>query len=155
MDVHGLVAFARRLAEAESLSRAVGVDLGDLASLAKELLPDWYDSWLPDEREELRQTRLHTLEGVARVLSNSGRHADAIQAALAAIRLEPLRGAPIAPSSRFIWPKATDRGRHPGLTAIRAVRDNRGLVCLAGFEPATRCLEGAAQLSDVIVCLRR
>jgi DNA-binding SARP family transcriptional activator len=54
-------------------------------------LPDWYDDWLQDEREELRQTRLHTLENLAMRLSASGRHADAIQAALAAIRLEPLR----------------------------------------------------------------
>src|SRR5262249_37005908 len=60
-------------------------------SLVGDLLPDWYDDWLRDEREELRQTRLHALESLARVLSQSGHHADAIQAALAAIRLEPLR----------------------------------------------------------------
>ena len=29
------------------------------------------------------------------------------------------------------------------------------LVRLAGFEPATRCLEDAAQLSDVVACLRK
>jgi DNA-binding SARP family transcriptional activator len=62
-----------------------------LADFASDLLPDWYDDWLHDEREGLRQTRLHALESLARGLSASGRHADAIQAALAAIRLEPLR----------------------------------------------------------------
>ena len=67
------------------------MDSVGLANLAGELLPDWYDDWLQDEREELRQTRLHALESLARALSESGRHADAIQAALAAIRLEPLR----------------------------------------------------------------
>ena len=29
------------------------------------------------------------------------------------------------------------------------------LVRLAGFEPATRCLEDAAQVSDVVVYLRK
>jgi DNA-binding SARP family transcriptional activator len=62
-----------------------------MASLVGDLLPDWNDEWLQDEREELRQTRLHALESLARLLSACGRHADAIQTALAAIRLEPLR----------------------------------------------------------------
>jgi DNA-binding SARP family transcriptional activator len=91
VDVHNLAAFARRLTESEALAKAVSVDSVRLANLTEDLLPDWYDDWLQDEREGLRQTRLHALESFARVLSNSGRHADAIQAALAAIRLEPLR----------------------------------------------------------------
>ncbi len=91
VDVRNLVAFASRLNEAEVRSQAVDVNSMVLASLVGDLLPDWYDDWLQDEREELRQIRLHTLESLARVLSKSGRHADAVQAALAAIRLEPLR----------------------------------------------------------------
>jgi len=91
VDVRNVVALARRLTEAETLSKAVDINSADLASLVGDLLPDWYDDWLQDEREELRQTRLHALESLARVLSKSGHHADAIQAALAAIRLEPLR----------------------------------------------------------------
>ena len=91
VDVRNLVAFARRLTEAERLSKTVDLDSVDQASLVGDLLPDWYDDWLHDEREGLRQTRLHALESLARALSTSGRHADAIQAALAAIRLEPLR----------------------------------------------------------------
>jgi len=62
-----------------------------MAELVGDLLPDWYDDWLQDEREGLRQTQLHALESLARRLSESGSHADAVQAALAAIRLEPLR----------------------------------------------------------------
>lgn len=90
VDVRNLVAFARRL---ERPGSALGVDLDSvsLLDLAGDLLPDWYDDWLQEEREGLRQTRLHALESLARGLSASGRHADAIQAALAAIRLEPLR----------------------------------------------------------------
>jgi len=91
VDVHNLVVFAQRLTQAERTSEVIDLDSVDVANLASELLPDWCDDWLQDEREGLRQTRLHAMESLARQLSASGRHADAIQAALAAIRLEPLR----------------------------------------------------------------
>lgn len=91
VDVHKLAAFARRLNQPETAHDTADLDSMPLASLVGDLLPDWYDDWLQDEREELRQTRLHALESLARQLSACGRHADAIQAALATIRLEPLR----------------------------------------------------------------
>lgn len=91
VDVRDLIAFARRLAETEDLPGLVDLDSVSLADLVGDLLPDWYDDWLQDEREGLRQTRLHALESLARGLSAASRHADAIQAALAAIQLEPLR----------------------------------------------------------------
>lgn len=87
VDVRNLVAFARRLTRTDVLD----LDSVEAADLAGDLLPDWYDDWVSEEREGLRQIRLHALENLARRLSASGRHADAIQAALVAIRLEPLR----------------------------------------------------------------
>ena len=64
-----------------------------LASLrnAGELLPDWYDDWILIERERLRQLRLYALEEVCRRCSADGRHAEAAEAGLAAVRSEPLR----------------------------------------------------------------
>lgn len=56
-----------------------------------ELLPDWYDDWLPPHRERWRQTRLHSLESLARRMARAGRFAVAVDAALAAVRAEPLR----------------------------------------------------------------
>lgn len=91
VDVRNLTVFARCLSQAGTASANVDLDSVSLAELVGDLLPDWYDDWLQDEREGLRQTRLHALESLARELSAAGRHADAIQAALAAIRLEPLR----------------------------------------------------------------
>lgn len=91
VDVRNVMAFARRLNRTGAAVRAVDLDSVGLADLISDLLPDWYDDWLQDEREGLRQTRLHALESLARGLSASGRHADAVQAALAALRLEPLR----------------------------------------------------------------
>jgi DNA-binding SARP family transcriptional activator len=91
VDVRNLAAFARRLNQVGTAPKAVDLDSVHLTDLVGDLLPDWYDDWVQDEREGLRQIRLHALESLARGLSASGRHADAIQAALAAIRLEPLR----------------------------------------------------------------
>jgi DNA-binding SARP family transcriptional activator len=91
VDVRNLAALARRLNQAGALPQTIDLDSVRLADLVGDLLPDWYDDWLCDERENLRQTRLHALESLARELSASGRHPEAIQAALAAIHLEPLR----------------------------------------------------------------
>ena len=56
-----------------------------------ELLPGWYDDWLLLERERVRQLRLHALEAVAGVLADEGAYALAVEAALAAVRADPLR----------------------------------------------------------------
>jgi DNA-binding SARP family transcriptional activator len=91
VDVRRLVAFTQHLHAPASSSGEIDLDSVGLSELCGELLPDWYEEWLVDEREGLRQIRLHTLEKLSAMLSEAGRHSDAIQAALAAIRLEPLR----------------------------------------------------------------
>jgi DNA-binding SARP family transcriptional activator len=61
------------------------------ALLTADLLPEWYDEWLVAERERLRQVRLHTLEMWCRELIAQSRAADALDLALRAIAVEPLR----------------------------------------------------------------
>ena len=56
-----------------------------------ELLPGWYDDWTTLERERLRQRVLHALEALSREFRRRGRHAEAVEAALAAVNSEPLR----------------------------------------------------------------
>ncbi|KAB1942900.1 SARP family transcriptional regulator [Micromonospora sp. ALFpr18c] len=56
-----------------------------------ELLPGWYDDWVLTERERLRQTRLYALEALAERLTAQGRYSEAVQVALTAVQLEPLR----------------------------------------------------------------
>jgi DNA-binding SARP family transcriptional activator len=77
----------------DSAAMGTMASLGEISrsDLSLDLLPDWYDDWLVDDREGVRQLRLHALERMADELSMSGHHAEAIQAALAAVRLEPLR----------------------------------------------------------------
>ena len=88
VDVHELSRLAALLLDRESEVpnaelRRVGL-LGDL-------LPGWYDDWVLIERERIRQIRLHALEALSERLTEAGRYAQAIQAAMAAVAGEPLR----------------------------------------------------------------
>lgn len=64
---------------------------GGSSALEEELVPDWYDEWVQDERERYRQLRLHALEAMAERLAAAGRWGDAVLAALAALSSDPLR----------------------------------------------------------------
>lgn len=55
------------------------------------LLPDWYDDWLTIEREKIRQYTLRALEVRARAALDTGQPYDAIQVALTAMAMDPLR----------------------------------------------------------------
>lgn len=88
VDLIRVVDNAKRL-----ISRAPDVDVedADVDELAAELLPDWDDEWLRDERERLRQLRVHALEALCTRLGSGGRGAEAVCAGQAAVSAEPLR----------------------------------------------------------------
>ncbi|KGN39941.1 AfsR/SARP family transcriptional regulator [Knoellia aerolata] len=65
--------------------------LPDWGEDALDLLPGWYDEWIIFERERLRQRVLHALDSLSTHLTKAGRFAEAIDAALLAVRVEPLR----------------------------------------------------------------
>ena len=74
-------------------SRGGRLDVDEVARLAgaKVLLPDWYDDWVVIERERLRQLCLHALEQLSADAREQGRYAQATEAGLGAVALEPLR----------------------------------------------------------------
>lgn len=82
VDVHTLLA----LEPGEHLHES---PLGSSASL--ELLPDWSEDWVTIERERLRHLELQVLDERVSALLGSGRVVEALDTALRAIRLEPLR----------------------------------------------------------------
>jgi len=88
VDVEELVEDVRRLDAGELPPRLRTLPRylldGDLAA-------GCYDEWVLLERERVRQLRLHALEGLALALAEEGRFALALEAALAAVRAEPLR----------------------------------------------------------------
>jgi DNA-binding SARP family transcriptional activator len=63
----------------------------DVNREALDLLPGWYDEWVIFERERLRQRLLHAMEILAGRLISSGLFADAVDVAVAAVCVEPLR----------------------------------------------------------------
>ncbi|WP_298942587.1 BTAD domain-containing putative transcriptional regulator [uncultured Microbacterium sp.] len=60
-------------------------------STIAELLPGWYDEWVIFERERIRQRMLHALEVLSCTLRRAGRYGEAIDAAVDAVAVEPLR----------------------------------------------------------------
>jgi two-component SAPR family response regulator len=62
-----------------------------LETLSRELLPGWCDEWLMIERERWDQARLHALEALARRLLTARLHLPALEVALAAAAIEPMR----------------------------------------------------------------
>jgi len=88
VDVREFTAWATRVLDPAAGPECLVVP--DVA-LDAELLPGWYDDWVLLQRERLRQLRLHALEVLAEKLSRAGRHGEAIDVALAAVRGEPLR----------------------------------------------------------------
>jgi DNA-binding SARP family transcriptional activator len=86
VDVSTFIAVARRVLGGGEPAEP----LPPLAAMG-ELLPGWYEDWVLFERERLRQLHMHALEALSTRLTRTGRYAEAIEAALAAVRLEPLR----------------------------------------------------------------
>jgi len=58
---------------------------------AMDLLPGWYDDWVIFERERIRRRLLHALEAMCRRLIEAGRCAEAVDAAILAVGVDPLR----------------------------------------------------------------
>lgn len=88
VDVHALGLAAHQLMSGNC------VDPTDLALrkyCERELLPDWDDEWLVPERERLQQVQLHVLEAIACACVERGLFGLAIDAALAALKIDPLR----------------------------------------------------------------
>ena len=91
VDIRESRALAHRLLDPASELLPSDETAAAVASLSVDLLPGWYDDWALIENEEWHQLRLHALEAMAVHLTNKGRWAEAVIAALAAIRAEPLR----------------------------------------------------------------
>jgi DNA-binding SARP family transcriptional activator len=91
IDLRSIQDRARHVDESDR----VGSDLARLGqiitTLSRELLPDWSDEWLLLERERWDQVRMHTLENLAERLMVAGQYLPALEAAFAAVAIEPVR----------------------------------------------------------------
>lgn len=111
VDLQGFLDLARRLIDADPVgagggpgagpgrrrtdaswdATAAAADLAAVRGLVGDLLPGWDEDWVCFPREHVRQLRLHVLEVLAGRLLQLGRCAPALDAALAAVHLDPLR----------------------------------------------------------------
>lgn len=89
VDVRAVSEWANRVIGDRATEADLAVSPVQMEAL--NLLPGWYDDWTILERERLRQRMLHALEALSCLLVGVGRHADAVEAAIAAVTSEPLR----------------------------------------------------------------
>jgi DNA-binding SARP family transcriptional activator len=88
VDVHRLLATASAVLDG-TLQAPDRSTLSELAT--DDLLIGWYEDWVLLERERLRQLRLHALEMLSVQLLAAGAATAAVEAAFAAVAVEPLR----------------------------------------------------------------
>jgi len=81
----------RSAAERVLADGSVGRSELELLGGAGDLLLDWYDDWIEEERDQLRQLRLLALETACAILLERGAHREALQAGQAAAAADPLR----------------------------------------------------------------
>jgi DNA-binding SARP family transcriptional activator len=89
VDVDLLSHWSARLIEGTATPSELNIPADALE--AADLLPGWYDDWVIFARERLRQRLLHALEALSRRLRERGRLDEAIEVAVTAVSLEPLR----------------------------------------------------------------
>jgi SARP family transcriptional regulator, regulator of embCAB operon len=90
-DLHLARELSRRLLDPLVTPERSDFGVAAVGALSCDLLPDWYDDWVLIEAEDWRQLRLHALEALAGRLIAVGRWGEAVGAAGAAVRAEPLR----------------------------------------------------------------
>ena len=91
VDVHFSRSLARRLIDRDAPPSEEDIGASAVTALSDDLLPGWYDDWALIAAEDWHQLRLEALEAVAARLTAADRLAEAADAALAAVRAEPLK----------------------------------------------------------------
>lgn len=89
VDLHVMDQWATRVIE--GTPSAYDLSISSSLADALDLFPGWYDDWALIERERIRQRLLHALEAVSRKLVRVGDYPRAVEAAMLAISVEPLR----------------------------------------------------------------
>lgn len=93
VDVADVLGTARELLDVgrDTLLCEPGSSAALLDLFSNDVLPSWEDDWIVFERERVRQLRIHAIEALSVRFSGEGRHAEAVEAGLAAVAADPLR----------------------------------------------------------------
>jgi DNA-binding SARP family transcriptional activator len=94
VDYKQAQALAHRLLDSDTPIFDGDLAAAAIATLSRELLPDWFDEWILAESDDWRHLRATAVEALAVRLLKAGRFAEAEGAARAAMRVDPLRETP-------------------------------------------------------------
>lgn len=89
VDLHRVWESARQVLEGRQPLPANWAGL--VSDLSRELLPGWAEDWLILERERWDQMRVYALEGLAQQFQQMEQYLPALQTALAAMAVDPIR----------------------------------------------------------------
>jgi DNA-binding SARP family transcriptional activator len=120
IDVESLNSWAGRLIGGTATTTDIRVPRWTTDAI--DLLPGFYDEWILFERERVRQRLLHALEALSREFVKVERYAEAIEVALDAVKIEPLRET----AQRVLLEAHLAEGNF--VEARRLYRDYRALV---------------------------
>lgn len=127
IDLRDARALAHRLLAGAALPATPDGTADAIRALSADCLPDWYEDWAMIESEQLR---LHALDALTLHLTAAGRFGDAVEAAGAAMRSEPLRESACAGLMRAHLAEGNQS------EAIRAFEQYRALLARElGIEP--------------------
>jgi DNA-binding SARP family transcriptional activator len=133
VDVHHAELLARRLIDRDGARSDDDIGSASVLALSDDLLPGWYDDWAVIAAEDWRQLRMDALEAVAARLTDDGRLAEAAAAALAAVRVEPLRESARAALIRVHLAQGNQSAAHGEFERYRVL-----LRAEIGVEPTAR-----------------
>jgi DNA-binding SARP family transcriptional activator/DNA-binding HxlR family transcriptional regulator len=142
IDLHAAQSLAHRLTHSTEAGHD-DVSAESVATLSKELLPDWYDDWVLPEAEDWRYLRMNALESLARLLLDAGDLGGAATAARAAMRIDPLRESPQSTLIRVQLAMGNHAGAAEVLDRYRTI-----LHAAVGLAPTK-------QLADLVVSVER
>lgn len=91
VDVEVFDRTARDVLDDERQLTSVELDRAYSCLTRNQLLVGWYDDWVVTEQERLAQLAVHALEALSRRYLDTYRHLRALESALAAVRIDPLR----------------------------------------------------------------
>lgn len=91
VDLYEVLKKARQIVESSLSTSNEPGHQGIIDGLSRELLPAWSDDWLLPERARWDQVRLHALETLAQQFLKVQNYLVALESALTAIAIEPIR----------------------------------------------------------------
>lgn len=143
VDLRRAEELAHRLLDPETEQAEPDLNSAAIALLSRELLPDWYDDWILAEAEDWRHLRMSALEALTEHLIDSGRLGEAVFAARAVMRVDPLRESPHAILIRI---HLADGNQSEALDVYERYRT----ILRTALE-----LEPTAHLSELVTSIRR